>query len=44
MLKFIVGNKTDLLEEIEESKDRNECVTEKMLRYEFHSIIEIPEV
>ena len=32
MLKFIVGNKTDLLEEMEESKDRNECVTDKMLR------------
>ena len=32
MLKFIVGNKTDLLEDMEESKDRNECVTDKMLR------------
>ena len=32
MLKFIVGNKADLVEELEESKDRNECVTDKMLR------------
>jgi predicted GTPase len=32
MLKFVVGNKSDLLEELEESKDRNECVTDKMLR------------
>ena len=32
MLKFIVGNKADLVEELEESKDRSECVTDKMLR------------
>ena len=32
MLKFIVGNKSDLVEELEESKDRSECVTDKMLR------------
>ena len=32
MLKFVVGNKADLLEEMEESKDRHECVTDKMLR------------
>ena len=32
MLKFVVGNKSDLLEELEESKDRSECVTDKMLR------------
>ena len=32
MLKFVVGNKSDLLEDMEEAKDRNECVTDKMLR------------
>ena len=38
MLKFVVGNKADLLEEMEESKDHHhlrteqQCVTDKMLR------------
>lgn len=32
MLKFVVGNKADLLEDMEEVKDRNDCVTDKMLR------------
>ena len=37
MLKFVVGNKADLLDEMEESKDHHhlrseQCVTDKMLR------------
>jgi len=32
MLKFVVGNKCDLIEDVESSVDKSEIVTDKMLR------------
>jgi len=32
MLKFVVGNKYDLIEDVNSSADKNEIVTDKMLR------------